>query len=57
MKRLTIAILALAACQGGGKETVQVGYRGLGQELNYDRSRLAALAAANKAPAPLATAA
>ncbi len=50
------AILALSACEGGRKETIQVGYRGLAQELNYDKSELTALAAANVAPASLAPA-
>lgn len=44
---------ALAACEPGAKETVQVGYRGVAEELNYDHDNLAALRAANVVPAPL----
>ena len=39
---LASRLLALVACEGGSKETVQVGYRGLAQELNYDTSELRA---------------
>ncbi|MBV9880399.1 MAG: photosynthetic reaction center cytochrome c subunit [Gemmatirosa sp.] len=49
-------LLVLVACESGRKETVQVGYRGLAQELNYDASKLHVIAAANRAPAPLAPA-
>ena len=43
----------LAACEGGGKSTVQVGYRGVGEEANYDNSDLRKSVALNRAPAPL----
>ena len=60
-KRVTIslagaALAALAGCQAGTKESVQVGYRGLGQEINYDNSQVAYASAANRVPAPLAPA-
>ncbi|MBC8089839.1 MAG: photosynthetic reaction center cytochrome c subunit [Phycisphaerae bacterium] len=51
-----IALATLAACEPGAKESVQVGYRGVGQEINYDRSKLKEIAAANVAPPPLAPA-
>lgn len=55
MKRLLVvcALASVAACEPGKKESVQVGYRGLGQEINYDRSSLKGIAAANVAPKPL----
>lgn len=55
MKRVLglIFLASLAACESGSKETVQVGYRGLAQELNYDKSQLKEIAAANVAPKPL----
>ena len=56
--RLGVALAAaLAACEPGDKATVQVGYRGLGQELVYDESDLRASRVANAAPAPLPAAA
>ena len=51
-----ILIASLAACEPGAKETVQVGYRGLAQELNYDASDFKKVVAANVAPPPLAPA-
>jgi photosynthetic reaction center cytochrome c subunit len=42
--------VVLAACQGGRKESVQVGYRGTGQILEYDKSVLEAQRAASKLP-------
>jgi len=59
MKRiLVVALLSapLLACEKGAVESVQVGYRGLAQEINYRESRLAAVRVANRAPAPLAPA-
>ncbi len=55
MKRLLVllALGSLAACEPGKKETVQVGYRGLGQEINYDKSKLNDIVAANVAPKSL----
>lgn len=55
MKRtlLLAALISLAACEPGHKETVQVGYRGLAAELNYRRSDLPKIVAANVAPAAL----
>ncbi|MEP7065061.1 MAG: photosynthetic reaction center cytochrome PufC [Gemmatimonadota bacterium] len=51
-----IALVALSACQGGRKEAVQVGYRGTGQVLVYDKSVLEAQGAANRLPPPIAPA-
>ena len=53
--RLTVvlAAVAVAACEGGKKTTVQVGYRGVGEEANYDNSELAKQVALNRAPASL----
>lgn len=55
MRRLTpLGLLVLAAaCSSGEKESVQVGYRGLGQEINYSSKQLAAAREHNVAPAPL----
>ena len=55
MKRigLVVVLAALAACEPGRKQSVQVGYRGLGEEINYDVSTLPKIAAANVAPASL----
>jgi len=55
MKRVlgVIMLATLAACEPGAKDTVQVGYRGVAQEINYDRSSQKEIAAANVAPAPL----
>lgn len=55
MKRVlgVLAVLTVTACEPGAKESVQVGYRGVGQEINYDKSKLKEIAAANVAPAPL----
>lgn len=55
MKRLLLVLSAatLAACEPGAKETVQVGYRGVAQELTYDRSQLKGIVAAHAAPAAL----
>lgn len=55
MKRLLIvlALGSLAACEPGKKESVQVGYRGIGQEINFDRSKLKEIVAANLAPKSL----
>ena len=55
MKRVLVvlALASLAACEPGKKESKQVGYRGVGQEINYDRSRLKEIAAANVAPKSL----
>ena len=55
MKRfiVVLALTSLAACESGKKESVQVGYRGLGEEINYAKNKLPAIAAANKMPAPL----
>jgi photosynthetic reaction center cytochrome c subunit len=55
MKRvmLLLALAALSACEPGKKKTVQLGYRGLAEEVNYDVSSLPKIVAANRAPAPL----
>ncbi|MEO8333567.1 MAG: photosynthetic reaction center cytochrome PufC [bacterium] len=50
------ALLVLAACGTGEKESVQVGYRGLAQEINYSSHQLSAARANNVAPAALAPA-
>ena len=50
------AFVVLAACQGGRKESVQVGYRGTGQILEYDKSALEAQGAASKLPPTIAPA-
>ena len=57
MRLAPAAMLLLAACEGGKKESVQVGYRGLGEEINYKKSALPAVAAANVAPPSLPPAA
>lgn len=55
MKRtlLMVSLVGVAACEPGPKDSVQVGYRGVGQEINYDRAKLKKVAAANVAPAAL----
>jgi photosynthetic reaction center cytochrome c subunit len=50
------ALAAAAGCDLGAKETVQVGYRGLGQEQVYDESQLSASLISNAPPATLAPA-
>ena len=50
---LAMLALVLVGCDGGAKDEVQLGYRGLGEEQVVDRSQYAALRAANRAPAPL----
>jgi photosynthetic reaction center cytochrome c subunit len=53
-RRLVVVLAAaLVACEGGAKDEVQLGYRGLGEEQVVDRSQYAALRGANHAPAPL----
>ena len=47
------ALVAAAGCDLGAKETVQVGYRGLGQEQVYDQSQLGASLVSNAPPATL----
>ncbi|MEP6780694.1 MAG: photosynthetic reaction center cytochrome PufC [Gemmatimonadaceae bacterium] len=55
MKRLMVllALSSLTACEVGKKESVQVGYRGLAEEINYAKKSLPGIIAANKMPAPL----
>src|SRR5262249_54476554 len=48
-----IALTSVIGCEGGSKTAVQIGYRGLAEEVNYDNSALKAVAALNRAPAPL----
>jgi photosynthetic reaction center cytochrome c subunit len=48
-----LAPLALAACEGGAKDTQQWGYRGNGREQVADRSQSQAVLASHQAPAPL----
>jgi photosynthetic reaction center cytochrome c subunit len=50
------ALVAAAGCDLGAKETLQVGYRGLGQEQVYDKSQLAASLVSQAPPATLAPA-
>ncbi|MGZ8414431.1 MAG: photosynthetic reaction center cytochrome PufC [Gemmatirosa sp.] len=49
----TVATGAILGCEAGGKTTVQVGYRGVGEEQYYDNSELRRSLVANRAPAPL----
>ncbi len=47
------ALLSLAACEPGKKDSVQVGYRGLGQEQNYDVSQVSEAMVAQAPPKSL----
>lgn len=46
-------VATLAGCEGGKKTSVQLGYRGLGQEVVLDATTRQVSAAANRAPASL----
>jgi photosynthetic reaction center cytochrome c subunit len=50
---LALAALALAACDRPPIDSVQLGYRGVALEQNFNPRRVAETAAYNKAPAPL----
>lgn len=47
------AALSLTACDGGGKSTVQLGYRGTGMQIVYDKSQHAKKVADIKLPTPI----
>lgn len=53
MRLAPFALLLLSACEGGKKESIQVGYRGLAQEINYQKSSYDGVRAANVAPPSL----
>lgn len=48
-----LCTVVVAGCELGAKETVQVGYRGVGQEINFDVSKLKELQSNNVVPDPL----
>ena len=50
---VSLLVIGAIACEGGGKTTVQVGYRGVAEEANYDNSELRKTVALNRAPTPL----
>jgi photosynthetic reaction center cytochrome c subunit len=50
---LAIACLAVTGCDPGPKDSVQVGYRGLGQEQNYDVSAVSTAMLAQTPPVSL----